>query len=160
MHTKKPLTHLLGQTSKLIQLKLKESFMENNQDLTVEQYIFLRLIANRENLIQQELANYFQKDKSLILRQVEILLDKKLVARKTDEIDKRKKNLILTEKGRETLTTLMSISQAVSNELLTGITESEQKVFLSVIEKIQENTGHSDLFEKSATCNSHKIKIK
>ncbi|WP_346858561.1 MarR family transcriptional regulator [uncultured Draconibacterium sp.] len=160
MDTKKPLTHLLGQTSKLIKLKLKESFMEHNLDLTVEQYIFLRLIANRDNLIQQELANHFQKDKSLILRQIETLLDKKLVARKTDEIDKRKKNLILTEKGKETVATLSSISKKVSNDLLTGITESEQKVFISVIEKIQQNTGHSDLFEEADTNSNQKTTFK
>ncbi|WP_346855091.1 MarR family transcriptional regulator [uncultured Draconibacterium sp.] len=160
MDTKKPLTHLLGQTSKLIQLKLKESFMENNLDMTVEQYIFLRLIANRDNLIQQELADHFQKDKSLILRQIETLLDRKLVERKTDESDKRKKNLILTEKGKETVALLSSISKKVSNDLLTGITESEQKVFISVIEKIQQNTGHSDLFEDVDTNSNQKTTFK
>jgi len=149
MNTEKPLTHLLGQTSKLMKIKLRQSFIENNQDLTVEQYIILNMINNHDNLIQQELANHFQKDKSLILRQVEILLDKLLVARKTNEDDKRKKNLILTEKGSKTLATLRAISKAVSEELLTGISADDQKIFVSIIQKIQANTGF--------TCQSGKI---
>lgn len=152
MNSEKPLTYLLGQTFNLMRLKLKESFKENNLDLSMEQYVMLNLISHKENLTQQDLANHFQKDKSLILRHVNTLIEESYVDRKTDDIDKRKKILIMTQKGEQVLESLRKVARKVSDELLEGVTEKEKEIFQSVIEKIQNNTGQVDLLAKMECC--------
>jgi len=152
MNTEKPLTYLLGQTFNLMRLKLKESFRENNMDLSMEQYVMLNLISHKDNLTQQDLSNHFQKDKSLILRHVNTLIEESYVDRETDKDDKRKKILILTSKGQEVLELLRKVAQKVSEDLLEGVTESEKEVFQKVIQKIQNNTGQVDLLEKMEAC--------
>lgn len=126
----------------LVKLKLVSRFKENNVELSLEHFVILHQINQKEALTQQDLANHFQRDKSIILRQISTLIDCHYVTRITDKEDKRKKNLILTKKGYDTLLFSKKIAQEVSSELLNGISPEELSVFENVINKIQQNTGH------------------
>lgn len=142
------LTFLLGQTVSLIKQKLVSRFRENNLDLTMEQYVILHFINNKENLTQQDIANHFLRDKSIILRQVNSLIEQQYVARATDKTDKRKKNLMLTEKGKEMMRVTLGFSKELSSELLEGVTEEELSHLKTVISKIQLNTGFTKCITK------------
>lgn len=142
MNTQKPLTYLLGQTMHLVKLRLTSVFRENNIELSLDQFIILHQLSQNENITQQDLSNDLQKDKSIILRQINTLLEKRYVVRLPDKDDKRKKNLILTQKGYDALLSSKTLAQSVSKELLLGVTEEELRIFENVIEKIQKNTGH------------------
>ena len=137
----KPLGYILGQTLHLVKLRLIAEFKEQQVELSFDLFVMLHFISQNEELTQQDLANHFQKDKSIVLRQISTLLEKRYVVRLPDKDDKRKKNLILTQKGYEALTFTKEISKMISRELLTGITEDEFDLFQSVLEKIQTNTG-------------------
>lgn len=141
MNPKRPLTYLLGQTIKLVQLKISGKFKENNVELSLEYFILLQYISQKENLTQQDLANHFLRDKSIILRQVNTLIKLEYIKRLIDENDKRKKNLILTEKAVNFLQSARNLTQQISEELLLGVTEEEFIHFENVINKIQINTG-------------------
>jgi len=144
MDTNKPLLYLLGQTMNLAKLKLLAKYKENNLELNLEQFIMLHYINEKEDLTKQDLANHFFRDKSLVMRQTNILMDLRYVARMQDKEDKRKKNLILTKKGYDVLEFAKKLSHEVSKELLNGVTEEELVHFENVINKIQENTGQLD----------------
>ena len=142
MYSEKPLTYQLGQTMKLVRLKLLEKFKKNNVDLTMEHFTMLHYINQNGSLTQQDMANHFLRDKSIILRQVNTLLDHGYVIRMKDKDDKRKKNLILTEKGQKLLQFSKELAHEVSNELLQGVSKEELTHFEAVIAKIQLNTGY------------------
>lgn len=142
MNTQKPLTYLLGQTMHMVKLRLISAFRENGIELSLDQFIILNQLSQNENITQQDLSNHLQKDKSIILRQINVLLEKRYVVRLPDKYDKRKKNLIITKKGDDALTFSKNIAQQVSRELLQGITDEELKHFENVMEKIQKNTGY------------------
>ncbi len=131
----------------LSKLRLLATFKENDIELSMEQFILLHFINAKEDLTQQDIANHFYRDKSLIMRQTNILIDLRYVVRMQDREDKRKKNLILTKKGFEVFEHAKKISDQVSQELLHGVTEEELIHFENVIQKIQQNTGFSDLAE-------------
>lgn len=143
MNTEKPLTFLLGQTMHLVKLRLVSTFKDANIDLSLEHFVILLQINSREDLTQQDLANHFQRDKSIILRQINTLIDSRYVTRMVDKDDKRKKNLLLTKKGFDVLVEAKNLARQVSAELLKGISDEEMSIFENVIEKIQQNTGHS-----------------
>ncbi|RKD92897.1 MarR family winged helix-turn-helix transcriptional regulator [Mangrovibacterium diazotrophicum] len=142
MNTQKPLTYLLGQTMQMVKLCFIAEFKKHDIELSLEQFIILHQLSQNENITQQDLSNELQKDKSIILRQINTLLEKRYVVRLPDKEDKRKKNLILTQKGYDALTFSKSIAQTLSAELLQGVSTEELKNFENVIEKIQRNTGH------------------
>ncbi len=144
MHSDKPLTYTIGQTMKLVKYRLLAKFKENDLDLSMEHFTILLFINEKDLLTQQDLANHFMRDKSIILRQVNILIDMGYVVRSTDEDDKRKKNLILTDKGNKLLQFSKELSHQVSEELLDGISEEELEHFEHVISKIQQNTGFKE----------------
>ena len=115
-------------------------FKENDIDITFEQFAILNSLNLGKDFTQQDLANQMQKDKSIILRQINSLLDKNYIERTRDEKDKRKKTLILTAEGFNTLTKTRKLGQKVLDELLHGINKDELSVFRHVLEKIQENS--------------------
>jgi len=142
MNPEKPLTYLLGQTMNLVKQKITEKFKENNVELSIDYYILLNYISRKENLTQQDLSNHFLRDKSIILRQINTLIELQYVKRLTDKADKRKKNLILTEKAISFLQLTRKLAKRVSEDLLKDVTEEEMIHFENVINKIQINTGY------------------
>ena len=149
MNQDKPFTYLLGQTMNLVKLKLTEKFRENNIELSLEYFVLLNYISKKENLTQQDLANHFFRDKSIIFRNINFLVDLGFVKRMTNKKDKRKKNLIITEKSLVFLSKAHKLSREVSEELLKGVSEEELIHFENVIHKIQINTGYNSCLSHS-----------
>jgi DNA-binding MarR family transcriptional regulator len=135
----KPLGYMLGRSLRVFKNQLISEFRERKIDLSFEQFIILHILNSNCKLIQQDLANYLQKDKSIIVRQIDFLLDNQLVVRLTNQSDKRKRNLILTENGIEILNQMKKIALEVSDKLLSGVSENELETFRNVLMKIQEN---------------------
>ncbi len=144
MNSEKPLTYLLGHTMKMVRFKLMEKFKENNLDLSIEQFTVLLYISEKPASTQQDLANHFLRDKSIITRQINTLIDMQYIERMQDDKDKRRKKLTLTPKGHEWLKTMKKLSYKISSELLEGISEEEFAHFEKVISKIQINTGFKE----------------
>lgn len=147
MESSKLLGYMLGQTLRVFKNQMVSEFKEMEIELTIEQFVILSLLNSNCDLIQRDLASQLQKDKSIIVRQINCLLENQYVVRLTNKDDKRVKNLILTKKGFEKLNQMKEIASEVSGKLLTGISENELEIFQNVLFKIQENGGvEEDIF--------------
>lgn len=122
---------------------MASEFKKLGIELSFEQFVILNKLNSNSNIIQQDLANYLQKDKSVIVRQINELLEREFVTRLVSNEDKRKKNLILTPNGFEILNQLKEIASEVSKQLLSELNETEIAFFLNVLSKIQKN-GQAD----------------
>ncbi len=137
-----PVSYMLGKTLKAFKNSIMTEFKENNVELSFELFVTLHILSSEnENPTQQDVANHLQKDKSFILRQINTLINKQYVVRSLDDQDKRKKKLIITKKGEETLSFLRDIGKDVEQKLLSGIDKKTLTLFCGVLEKIQENAG-------------------
>ncbi|GAB1452126.1 hypothetical protein MASR2M47_21820 [Draconibacterium sp.] len=141
MSLKTPLGYVLCKTKRVYSHKLMAKFKENDVDLSLDLYILLFQINLNELVTQQELADHLQKDKSVVLRQINVLIDKGFVERSWDTHDKRKKNLVLTVSGKKMLDDTIAFARSVSDELFAGISSKDQLVFENVIQRILENGG-------------------
>ena len=139
MESSKPPGYMLARSLQVFKNQMISEFRDKKIELSFEQFVILHTMNSNCNLIQQDLANYLQKDKSIIVRQINCLLENKYVVRHTNETDKRKRNLILTEDGIAILKQMKGIALEVSNKLLAGVTENEIETFRKVLMKIQEN---------------------
>ncbi len=149
MDLEKPLGYLLCRARRVYKNKLMIQYKERKIDLSLNQFIILQQLGLNKEMTQQELADYLKKDKSIILRQIHSLVDRKYILRLHNEKDKRKKILTITSEGQNILKLSLEIAQSVSRELLTGVSPEEQEIFRNVIEKIQKNGG----FEENMCCN-------
>jgi DNA-binding MarR family transcriptional regulator len=146
MEVVKPLGYILGRSLMIFKNQVAEEFKNSGIELTFEQYVMLHMINSTCDLIQQDLANHLQKDKSLIVRQINCLIEKQYVVRLTNKDDKRKKNLILTEKGIRMMNQMTELALDISRKLLDGISDSDYSTFRNVLYKIQENGGSAEKF--------------
>jgi len=140
---KKPLGYILGQTKRVYSNKLVARFKENNVELSLDLFIILFHIDLNKEVTQQLLADNLQKDKSIVMRQINSLIEKEYVVRSWNKKDKRKKNLVLTQRGHEILVIMKTLGRSVSDELLSGVNDDEQLAFERVIDVILKN-GSSD----------------
>lgn len=146
MEELKPLGYLLGRSLRVFKGQVAEEVKRMDFELSLEQYVILYMINSSCDLIQQDLANHLQKDKSLIVRQINGLIEKQYLVRHTNKEDKRKKNLILTSKGLEMMNQMTGLVMTVSRKLLSGVSDSDYSTFRSVLNKIQENGGSVEDF--------------
>src|ERR1035437_3578856 len=133
MESGKPPGYMLARSLQVFKNLMISEFREKKIELSFEQFVILHTLNSNCNLIQQDLANYLQKDKSIIVRQIDCFLDNHYVVRHTNEADKRKRNLILTENGLELLNKMKEIALEVSNKLLSGVSENELETFRKVL---------------------------
>jgi DNA-binding MarR family transcriptional regulator len=148
MNLETPLGYLLCRARRAYKNKLMMRYKENNIELSLDQFIILHQVGLNEEVTQQELADYLQKDKSIVLRQISALIDKEYVIRFYDKKDKRKKNLLITSEGYKVLEISREVAKSVSGELLSGVRPQELHVFEVVMNKIQKNGG----FEVGVCC--------
>lgn len=141
MKSGKTLGFFLAHGLRIFKFRMISRFREQDIELTFDQFVIMQMLKSNSNLIQQDLANRLQRDKSIIVRQVNCLLAKELITRHPGSDDKRKKNLILTKKGQAVLNQMQKIGSEVSENLLSGVTKDDLETFLLVLEKIQENGG-------------------
>ncbi len=140
----KPLGYLLGLPFRVFINQVAVEFRNREIELTFEQFVMLRLIHEDENIIQQDIANRLQKDKSIIVRQMNDLFEQNLVVSQTNRDDKRKKNLALTPEGIEKMNRLSDLVLDVSKKLLADVEKNDYQAFLRVLNKIQENGNLAD----------------
>lgn len=129
----------LFKTVKLVHVKLASVFAENDICLSPQQFFILKMISEKKSLIQQDLAQMMNADKSSVLRQTNALQKEMLIARIPDEKDKRKKHLVLTQKGGELHIRAEKIGQEFLKTLNKGISETDIKIFYSVLNQLKEN---------------------
>lgn len=106
---------------------LKKRFVDNDVDLTIEQYFILNILDNEDGLILQELAEVVDRDKSAVLRHIDGLEEKHFVTRVTDSDDKRRKLLLVTKPGMIMLDKARQIDQNIDKELMQEIENIEAK---------------------------------
>lgn len=98
---------------------LRDRFRKDEVELTIEQFFILNILDNEDGLILQELAEILERDKSAVLRHIDGLEENHFVTRVTDSRDKRRKLLLVTKPGIETLQKARAIDVEI-NEMVQG----------------------------------------
>lgn len=137
---------MLGRTFRTFLNQVATELKKREIELTFEQFVMLRMIYSDGNVIQKDIARCLNKDKSLVVRQMDFLIERGFVVMIPNRDDKRKKNLMLTPKGHNMMEEIMSLNNEVSRKLLAGVDDSEYRIFLQVLNTILVNSGAIDIF--------------
>ena len=121
--------------------KLFKKRLESVDDLELrispELFGILRMInAMKEEVIQKDISELLGKDKSAVLRMIDLLEEQELVRRVVDLKDRRKNCLMITKQGGRLLEQYQVIENKLIDEMSDGLKEEEIAVFNKVIDVI------------------------
>jgi MarR family transcriptional regulator for hemolysin len=123
---------------------LKKRLQKVELSYSLDQFILLKAVQKEGNaIVQQDIAERMGKDKSYILRIINSLQDENLIKRVVNPADRRKNNLVLTEKGLLLLERFHKIENELLKDLEEGITPGEMNIFFKVIAQIQQNAENT-----------------
>lgn len=106
--------------------------------LTMGQFGLLFTIhEEKDEVILRDIAEKMGKDKSSILRMIDILQKKDLVCRVVDETDRRKNKLLVTAKGEQLIAEFHKIELKLNAELQVGLSDDNMKTFYKVIDHLR-----------------------
>lgn len=127
----------MGEVIKSIGKLIDKSFTDVGNGLSMEYFFLLNILYDKDDVIQHDLANMMNKDKSAVLRQIDVLERRKLAVRIPDSEDRRKKTIVLTKDGMKTVEKLRKIEADIFNSLLKDVSEEDLKIFESVLDKMK-----------------------
>ena len=108
----------------------------NNLFITHEQLVILKIISCHEGISQKELAEKLDRDKTSIVRSINILEKDHKVVRVNSKEDKRINSLYLTKDGKNLLDELQPIFEGIKNEIQEGFTNEEISTMVSFLKKL------------------------
>lgn len=129
--------HNFDNVIKLVFKRLINSFNKRKeQEITLEQFFLLDIINNHPEINQNELSQIACKDKSAVVRQVDILENKEIVNRKTCPLDRRKNKMMMTDKGCEIFKKGNEFKDDFLNQILEVLSEEEKKELNKILLKL------------------------
>ncbi|AFM39407.1 transcriptional regulator [Desulfosporosinus acidiphilus SJ4] len=137
---------LTNQTNKLI-MRYLNSKLELH-DITLEQWIVLLKLSQKDKITQKQLAVNVDKDQPTLARILDILERKKLVERKPNEKDRRAFCVQITEKGINLKKQVTPLLENMFETIVAGISDEEIEIYKRVLLKINGNITIQEKVEK------------
>lgn len=137
---KLPASLSIALTTKAVNRAFKKRMNGLSLDLPADSFRLLMVIDYKGEVTQQDLADFMNKDKSAIMRLLDVMEEQELVSRSTDEDDKRKNIIGITKKGKVFLKEINLKEKKMFKELGNGITAADMIIFNRVLFQIRENT--------------------
>ena len=107
--------------------------------ITVDQWVLLKIIEERKQISQVELAQVALKDTASVTRILDLLQKKGLTQRIDDEYDRRKYMISLTTEGIEFVARNLPIINRLRGQIVQGLSEEEIRSLKQVLAKIRQN---------------------
>lgn len=108
----------------------------SGKDLSYSDSIFLVNIGDREGTSQEELAHALVIDKAAVAHSVKTMEKKGYITTARSKVDKRSKELYLTDSGKHLYQYMQHLNQQWLNDVLGDIDQPDMKVFIQTIDHI------------------------
>lgn len=110
--------------------------------ITVDQWVLLKIVEERKQISQVELAQVSNKDTASITRILDLLQKKNLIQRIDDEHDRRKYMISLTGEGEAFVTRNLPFVNRIRSQIVQGLSQEEISALKGILDKIRYNVGH------------------
>lgn len=129
----------IGETSRLVHKRITAIFSERGFDVTVEQFGVLALLWYKEGVKQQDIADGLKRNKTTITRIVENMINRNLIVKVPDQLDKRNKLIYLTQKGKALQKEMVESSGLVYYQTISNITSKDIDKCLVILKQMMKN---------------------
>ena len=107
-------------------------------DLTRSQTHFLLGLNQKDHVSQEEICSLFSMSEGTVARTMKRLEDKNLIIRKTNPEDKRKKVVIITDKGREQVKEIEFLEKNLENNFASEVSKEKLDELKILLKKLAE----------------------
>lgn len=125
--------------------KINKLYTENTNinlkkyNVTFSDMSFLLKLDENGKMTQRELADSKNLNTATITRALDRLEKKGFVKRENDSNDKRKKNIFLTQKGKEIVSEILIKHETFKNEIFKDFSSEEYLELLNYLNKLSES---------------------
>lgn len=133
------IAYRMYRSSRLIRHLHYLTFQRNGFDLTPEQWFILNKLALKCPQSQTELGESIMDDRPNMTRILLTLEKKGWIFRKTDEKDRRKSEVQLTEEGQQVLNACLPYAVRARDHMRHNISDEEMACFWRVLDKLDNN---------------------
>ena len=130
---------LIDMTTRTMRKHTHQVMKEAGLDLTIDQFIVLKILEEKKALTQIEMAQALVKDNASITRIIELLVTKKLLSRQINEADRRMFKLELTEKGIEYLRHAKPIVFGIRRKGIENVSDHDLEITKQTLRKITDS---------------------
>lgn len=130
---------LLEKTGKKIKQYAKQQFREYGFGVTIDQWALLKVLHEQSPMSQVDLAQECHKDTPTVTRILDLLVQKELVERQTDEIDRRKVKVELTSKGNTLILEMLPKVKEIRMHAWQHLNEDDFRNFVRILNTIYDN---------------------
>lgn len=135
--------HVIGRTVQSIKNLIFREFKAKNFNITPEQWAVMSYLHKEDGLYQKQIADFLFKDKPTVTRILDILEKRNLIIRISDEKDRRKFKIYLTQDGKDTVTRLVPIAKEVQLKIKENISQDEIEILKNILNKIYINSTNN-----------------
>lgn len=132
--------HSIVLTGRAIKVNSLEKFIQNDFEITPEQFLVLNLLNERE-CNQNKLCDELGKDKSNMTRIISVLNEKNLITKEQSSQKRQENTIKITKKGRDLRDKIAPVIQQTRQDYMSGIDEDEIYTCLKVLSRIRKNIG-------------------
>lgn len=129
----------IGKTGKMMAAYAIDKFKQHKLNLTIEQWVTLKMLYQEDGRIQNDLALITNRNKTSLTRLINTMEKNNLVARIADKVDKRANRIYLTRNGKKVFASTMKIMEECITELEEGLSDQEIQTLIKILKKVQNN---------------------
>lgn len=131
--------YLIEKAGKVGRRYAQQAFDQEGWDITKDQWLVLKKIADEKKISQVTLAKALFKDTAAINRILNLMEEKKLVKRETNAADKRQIELSLTTKGQQMFDKMLPKVVAIRKKGMEGFNTKEVSQLKALLSKMIQN---------------------
>ncbi len=139
----KPLGMTIGSIKGIFPKLMADLLKQKGIDYSFDQMVVLLVVrfCQKSAPVQQDIAEIMKKDKSVVLRMIDVLEKDGLLMRSTDPNDRRRNIITLTQKGFEYTELTIACDHEITVNLMEGLNEEDVAAFYKVFDHIQNKMG-------------------
>ncbi len=131
----------IEQASKASKIYSQREFDRLGIDVTIEQWILLKIISESKGLTQRELALKSSRDPASITRTLDLLAKKGLIARMSVEGNRRRFSIELTKEGNAFIEKYLNVVLELRKKSVAGIPQDQMEILSELLIRIRKNMG-------------------
>ncbi len=131
--------YLIERTAKKMRHAFKYVLKKYDKDLTTAQWVVIQYLLEHDGASQHEIGQNIYNDPPTITRIIDKLCEKGLTIRKTDELDRRKTNIFLTDKAHKKVKVLLPKIIEYRKKTYKNLTDEQIDQLASLLDAIYHN---------------------
>lgn len=140
-HIEETLAYTIGKTVQSTKNLLLREFKANDFNITPEQWSVLAKLYCEDGLYQKQIADCLLKDKPTVTRILDLLEKRNFIIRISDDKDRRKYKIYLTQQGKDLVQKLLPIAIELEARTKKNLSLEEIDTLKELLNKIYTNTN-------------------